>query len=207
MPFVLPKIKAADSMVDGNGRPTIKFLKFFNFDFARAIERNDAAQSALIQELADQLALIQQAQATAEAALDAANNNAGSKIVELAGFPGGATVSQSVPNVPTSPYLELEATLSGGTLDANASWTGQAEFTENNGTTTNVLYTVPVTVNSTGIMIGGEWEADSATVTFAGMGSYSGTVIYAVTITRTSGSNYVQGGTINGLLRITPAVV
>lgn len=67
-PFTLPRIQASDSIVDQTGRPTTRFLKFFNFDFARAIERNDASQQAVLDQLAAQLLLIQQAQEAADAA-------------------------------------------------------------------------------------------------------------------------------------------
>lgn len=87
-PFVLPKIQAADSIVDGTGRPTTRFLKFFNFDFARAIERNDNQQAAsleAIQAVVDQLQVtmlaVQQAQAAANQAQETADGASGSGTV------------------------------------------------------------------------------------------------------------------------------
>lgn len=44
-PFRLPRIKTLDRIVDALGRPTVQFIKFFNVDFAGAIERQEAAQA------------------------------------------------------------------------------------------------------------------------------------------------------------------
>lgn len=57
-PFRLPRLKTLDRIVDNLGRPSIAFIKFFNVDFAGAIERQevkqaetDARQDAVDQEL------------------------------------------------------------------------------------------------------------------------------------------------------------
>lgn len=50
-PFRLPRIKNLDRIVDAQGRPTIQFIKFFNTDFAGAIERQEAAQAVTDEEL------------------------------------------------------------------------------------------------------------------------------------------------------------
>lgn len=89
MGFTLPKIQAADSIVDGTGRPTTRFLKFFNFDFARAIERNDNAQSDLISELQ---VLVSQLQVTTEA-VQQAQNAANQAQQSADGAAGGGAVS------------------------------------------------------------------------------------------------------------------
>lgn len=89
MAFTLPKIQAADSIVDGTGRPTTRFLKFFNFDFARAIERNDNAQSDLIAKLQ---VLVNQLQVTTEA-VQQAQNAANQAQQSADGAGGGVAVS------------------------------------------------------------------------------------------------------------------
>lgn len=63
MSLILPKLKAVDAIVDKMGRPTLAFLRYFNFDFARAIERNEATQAQIIsdlQQVTNDLALAQQ---------------------------------------------------------------------------------------------------------------------------------------------------
>lgn len=212
--FTLPKIKAADAIVDGEGKPTIKFLKYFNFDFARAIERNDAAQANLIQDIqavqqvqAEQLEMIISAMELAQEALDTANNNAGSKVAALVSAPGGSSAIHTVGGVPSAPYLELYGSLTGGSLDADADWLGTATLTESDGASTLTLATIPVVVQSSGeVLPGPTWAAnDSSPITFSGFGAFSGTVEYALTVTRDSGSNYVDGAAISATLKITPS--
>lgn len=50
-PFRLPRIKTLDRIVEPAGTPTVPFIKFFNTDFAGAIERQEAAQAEIIADL------------------------------------------------------------------------------------------------------------------------------------------------------------
>lgn len=58
-PFRLPRLKTLDRIVDAMGRPSLAFLKFFNTDFAGAIERQEGVQAnvdAALQAVVDALA-------------------------------------------------------------------------------------------------------------------------------------------------------
>lgn len=69
--------------------------------------------------------------------------------------------------------------------------------------------TIPVVVASSGLSLPGPaWEAESSgPISFSGFGSLSGGVTYSVTITRDSGSSFVAGAVISGVLMITPGLV
>ena len=58
MTFRLPRLNAADRMVTSEGRPAPFFLRFFNIDWAGAIERQEASQAQILA----QLQAVQQAQ-------------------------------------------------------------------------------------------------------------------------------------------------
>lgn len=187
MLFKLGRLQARDPIVDNQGRPTSLFLRLFNLDVVQRIE--------------SQLQLIIQAQQTADAALAAAEEGAGARYTTLDAAAGAATATSTVNAISADSRLQLVGGLSGGTLDADAEWEGQAEFFENDIS----LGVVPITTQSTGLSIGSAWQAeDSSPFTFDVTGTQSGTVEYKVTVTRTGGSNYVAGATINSTLTITP---
>lgn len=51
MAFRLPELQARLPIVDSLGRPVTSFLRFFNVDFKGAIEKQEAAQAAILLEL------------------------------------------------------------------------------------------------------------------------------------------------------------
>lgn len=212
--FKLPRVRAADSIADAGGKASNAFVRFWD-TVMKTIERQENAQGLAIEviqavtaELAAQLALIVAAQSTADAALALAEDNAGSRAVELTSLAGGPA-TRTVSNVPSTPYLVLNVATSGGTLNADASFFGTATFAESDGVTTNTLATIPVVVASSGLSLPGPvWEAEgSGPISFSGFGTLSGGVTYSVTITRDSGSSFVAGAVISGILMITPGVV
>lgn len=69
--FILPRLQKALRLVDRDGTPALTFLRWFNMDFAGAIERQEAAQAGI---LADILAV--QAEQAAQAAEIIAINDA-----------------------------------------------------------------------------------------------------------------------------------
>jgi len=169
-PFVLPKIQGADAMVDKAGRPTLKFLKFFNFDFARAIERNDNQQAATLEALqavVDQLQTtmlaVQQAQAAANQAQETADGASGSGAVS--GFAIDDTLLL-VDNAWTlGPVVSLTGVVAGnltitGTAPQQSETTsatggagilpGQFRVVEVIGGVDEVLFTGSMTITTTG---------------------------------------------------------
>lgn len=51
MVFVLPKLQARLPIVDNNGHPASFFLRFFNMDFSGAIERQEATQQQILEDI------------------------------------------------------------------------------------------------------------------------------------------------------------
>lgn len=208
--FKLPRLKSNLAIVNGQGRPTDFFLRLFNIDMAQRLETIINDQQAIIDAIVAAQAAADAAQVAAEAAQDAADaalaqSGSGARYAEINGAPGGTTAVVTISSVSPLPRLQLSGSLTGGTLDADATWTGQAEFFEDDGTTINSLGTQVITVESSGDTIGGEWIAnDSSPFAFEAVGTLAGTVQYSVGITRTGGSNYVQGASINSVLTITP---
>lgn len=208
--FKLPRLKSNLAIVNGQGRPTDFFLRLFNIDMAQRLETIINDQQAIIDAIVAAQAAADAAQVAAEAAQDAADaalaqSGSGSRYAEINGAPGGTTAVVTISSVSPLPRLQLSGSLTGGALDADATWTGQAEFFEDDGTTINSLGTQVITVESSGDTIGGEWIAnDSSPFAFEAVGTLAGTVQYSVGITRTGGSNYVQGPSINSVLTITP---
>lgn len=92
--FKLPRLKANLSIVNGKGQPLDYFLRLFNIELAQRIEQQEIDQDAILaelqvvqQELADQLALIIEAQNTADEAksiAEAAATGAAADIVTIA---------------------------------------------------------------------------------------------------------------------------
>lgn len=208
--FKLPRVKSNLAIVNGQGRPTDFFLRLFNIDMAQRLETIINDQQAIIDAIVAAQAAADAAQVAAEAAQDAADaalaqSGSGARYAEINGAPGGMTAVVTISSVSPLPRLQLSGGLTGGTLDADATWTGQADFFEDDGTTINSLGTQVITVESSGDTIGGEWIAnDSSPFAFEAVGTLAGTVQYSVGITRTGGSNYAQGPSINSLLTITP---
>lgn len=208
--FKLPRLKSNLAIVNGQGRPTDFFLRLFNIDMAQRLETIINDQQAIIDAIVAAQDAADAAQLAAEAAQDAADaalaqSGSGARYAEIDGAPGGTTAVVTISSVSPLPRLQLSGSLTGGTLDADATWTGQAEFFEDDGTTINSLGTQVITVESSGDTIGGEWIAnDSSPFAFEAVGTLAGTVQYSVGITRTGGSNYVQGASINSVLTITP---
>lgn len=208
--FKLPRLKSNLAIVNGQGRPTDFFLRLFNIDMAQRLETIINDQQGILDAIVAAQAAAQAAQDAADAAQETANqalqqSGAGARYAELNSSPGGATAFATVSSVLPLPRLQLVGNLTGGTLDADATWNGQAEFFESDGVATVSLGVVPISTPSTGLDVGGEWEAgDSSAFAFDAVGTLAGTVEYSVTVTRTDGSNYEQGASINSVLTITP---
>ena len=181
----LPELQTRTPIVDSEGRPTLAFVRFLNVEFANAIV---------------------EAISTAEAALVIAESNDGSRVATWSSGPGGASAEKTVDNVAAPSYLEFTGTLDGGTIDADTQWEGDFTFSEYDGVTYNDLVTTPIIITSDGLMLPGpKWGVNaSPVVTFNGEGLYSGTVTYRASIVQTGGANYVDGATINAMVRITP---
>lgn len=194
----LPTVPTNIPIVDGSGRMTTAFSRFL-LDFKEAVEKQEAEQEAAI-------AAIQAAQATADEALERAEQANGSKYTRLDSAPGGSTALSTVNDITPNTRLQLSGGLVGGSLSSNTSWVGQAEFFENNGTTTHSLGVVPISTESSGLDLGGGvYQAENGSIfVFDVVGTYSGSVTYSVSVTRTSGSTYVAGASINSSLTLTP---
>ena len=203
--FKLPRLKANLAIVDARGKPLDYFLRLFNIDLAQRIEQNETQQNEILDRLLAAERAAQQAQATADEALAAAEGGEGAKYADLNAAAGATTAVITVTGVTAESRLRLTGSLVGGTLSANADWNGTATFSEDNGTTTHVIGTFPITATSTGLEVGGAWEAnDSSAFAFDVIGDYSGQVTYRVEIARTGGSMYVDGAEIRSVLIITP---
>lgn len=205
--MALPKL-SAHQPIAGSLPPTRQFLEFMERT-RTATENADRDLQDLIDQLAEQLRLINETRAVADAALSAATNNAGAKVAELSAAPGASAAEQVVSAVPEAPYLELSGALSGGALDANVDWIGTATLSESDGVTSRDVAVMPITVSPTGeVLPGPAWVAGgSSPITFSGFSSLSGTVTYTLSVTRTGGSSFVEGAAIEATLKITPGVV
>ena len=203
--FKLPRLKANLAIVDARGKPLDYFLRLFNIDLAQRIEQNETQQNEILDRLLAAELAAQQAQATADEALAAAEGGEGAKYADLNAAAGATTAVVTVTGVVANSRLQITGSLVGGTLSANADWNGTATFSEDNGTTTHVIGTFPITATSTGLEVGGAWEAnDSSAFAFDVIGDYSGQVTYRVQIARTGGSMYVDGAEIRSILILTP---
>lgn len=201
--FKLPRLKSSLAIVNGQGRPTDFFLRLFNIDFAQRLETIISEQQAIIDAIQAAQDAADAAQETADLALE--QSEAGARYTRLDAGAGAATALSTVNFVTIGSRLQLSGQLIGGTLDANSDWIGQAEFFEDDGATTNSLGVVPITTTSSGLNIGAEWVADDSTpFDFDVVAGLFGTIEYRVTVTRTGGSNYVAGASINSILTITP---
>lgn len=191
--FRLPRLKANLAIVNSKGQPLDYFLRLFNIEFAQRIEQQEFAQDEILQQLAEQLLLIQQAQTTAENALEAAQN--GARYADMNGA-GQAVVDGVQPMT----RLQLLGDITGGSLDADAEWFGQAEFFENAVS----LGVVSISVQP-GISGGPTWPANNSTpFAFDVSASQTGTVTYTVEITQTGAVSYVAPYSIRGKLTLTP---
>ncbi|WP_242076256.1 hypothetical protein [Brevundimonas diminuta] len=211
--FKLPRIRAADTISDKAGKAANAFVRFWD-TVMKAIERQENAQDGVLKQLAEQLALIQQAQAAAAAAqersdeayarADLAN---GGRYIDLTSLAGGSSAGSSPQNIATEMLLSLSGVLSGGSLSANAEWTGTATLTEtNSGATRPIGSPVPVTVSSAGLQNpDGSWQAeDSLPIIIDGKGELTGVVTYALSVARTGGPAYVSGAVISATAVLTP---
>lgn len=205
--FKLPRLQFRLSIVDTQGRPTSTFLDFFNVQFAGRLEQQVADLSAVQAELAAQLALITNAQNTADDALALANEAAGSKYIDINGAPEASTASEATLAKPDV-LLNLNGTITGAILDANTDWVGEATLSETLGGTTNVLMTIPITISPNGTVLPGPlYEGDDVSFSGTAIGSLDGAITYTVEYTRISGSNMAFGGTIVSRLMLTPVAV
>lgn len=118
---------------------------------------------------------------------------------------GGATATSSVYASVGDVFLELDASLDGGSLNADASWVGEIKLEETDGATTRVIGTVPLVVNSSGLDLGGGvYASDGGNARITGTGIKTGNLTYRAAITRTGGADFVAGAVLNCVLKITP---
>lgn len=91
MAFKLPRLPRDIELVDKTGRPSIRFQTWWQ-SVVQAIEAQEAAQAAILEQLQDQLAQILAAQAAAAAAQATATsaNNRALGIQEAASITFGA---------------------------------------------------------------------------------------------------------------------
>lgn len=210
--FKLPRLKANLALVNSKGNPLDYFLRFWNIEVAPRIEQQEASQDELIMQIqavqaeqAAQLALIIAAQARADAAYDLAEAAQGSRYIDITGL--YSTVSGVINNQSNDASLTFIGSVSDGTIDANTSWTGTLTFYENNGGGNVLLGSVPITLTSNGLMVGGNYQFDPANFTFEAMGTLSGNVTYTIIGARTSGANIVAVPTIDARLTTVPKAI
>lgn len=200
--FKLPRLKANLAIVDGKGKPADYFLRLFNIELAQRIESTvngieevQADLADVVAELAEQLALIQAAQERADEAYALAETAQGSRYIDFDGpYP---SVSGVINGQSAMSALTFNGSLSGATLDADSTWEGTVALTENNGGGPVSLGSVPVTISSNGLSIGGVWQTDSASFSFSVTGTLGGSVTYTATASYDSGANLVADPTIS----------
>lgn len=214
MAFKLPRLKANLAVVNQRGQPLDYFLRFWNMDVAPSLEAQITDLTEITAELQYQLGLIQTAQAAAESAQLAAQTaqNTANDALSTAGS-GARYVQFSVTdyfatataqNVGAESALSLTGGVSGGLLDTDTNWVGEAVLTEGQGATTVVVATVPVTVNSTGLSVPGGFIAGDGYVTMSGIGTLTGTVTYRIQFNRLSGSAYTSPPDLEATMNIVP---
>lgn len=170
MSLSLPKLQLRLAITDQDGSPTTFFHRFFNVEFAGAIEKNDALQQATIEQLAVQVEQIQVALQAAQAAQAAANGlkpgNSGSATNPFVNLTGGAWSA--------GPTVSLTGVVA-GTLTITGTGPVQDDFVEQNkiGIINGEFRVVEV--------VGGIDE-----VLFAGLFGASGQVGYQSTIVNRS---------------------
>jgi len=203
--FKLPRLKSNLAIVNGQGRPTDFFLRLFNIDMAQRLETVINDQQALLDAIVAAQQAAEAAQATADEALAAAEGAGGAKYVDMSATPPSVEASVTISGITAQTRLSAEGLLFGGTLDADAPMSGTFTLREFNGVTPLTIATKTMAVNSTGTSPGpGEWTAESATISLAGVGFYTGTVTYLLRWDRTSGSSYVSLPEIDATLTATP---
>lgn len=203
--FKLPRLKANLAIVDARGKPLDYFLRLFNIDLAQRIERNEAEQNEILDRLLAAEAAAAAAQATADEALAQAEGGSGARYATFEAVSPTISDQVTVDSVTAETRLSLDGSLSFGTLNADATWNGTATLTEISGGVPLVVCDIPFAVTSTGVeTTPGEWGSNGGAFVGAGIGTYTGTVIYQLSYSRSSGSSFVQGPNLNGVLTITP---
>lgn len=203
--FKLPRLKANLAIVDARGKPLDYFLRLFNIDLAQRIERNEAEQNEILDRLLAAEAAAAAAQATADEALAQAEGGSGARYATFEALPPNISDQVMVDNVTPATRLSLDGSLMFGGLDADATWNGTATLREISGGVPVDVFSVVFTVNSTGVEVEpGVWGAAGGSFVGAGIGTYTGTVIYELSYNRTSGSNFVQAPTLSAILTVTP---
>lgn len=208
MVFRLPRLQNNIRVVNRDGTPALPFMRWVNVDFAGAIETQEAGQTELIEQLAAAVAAItaaqaaaDAAQATADAALAAAEAGGGAKYATLT---GASPAARLVSDVPVSVQFALSGGTLGATLDADADLIGTVTLHEVQGASDLLVATAPITITSSGLFDGTAWVANDASYQLDGFGTLDSAVTYRLTVARTSGSNFVNPGTVNATLTLTP---
>lgn len=185
----LPRLKSDYQIVTGQGYPTPFFLRLFNIDLAQRLETTVGGLQAVQAELVAQLALIQAAQNRADEAYDLAETAQGSRYISFSGsYP---TVSGIINNQTALAALTFTVSASGATLDTDSTWEGTVSFSESNGGAPVSIGSVPISISSNGLEVSGQWQTETATVTYNATGSLAGNVTYTVTGAYVSGANFV----------------
>lgn len=127
---------------------------------------------------------------------------------QFASGAGGTAASTVVSNVAAGSLINIYGSVDGGSLKVvNGTWHGTATVTESSGGTTT-LYAMPISaVAGSLVQPNGSYQVEIP-AQFSGqqIGARSGSVTYTVNITRTSGAEYEDGGTINAVIIVTPPV-
>ena len=127
-----------------------------------------------------------------------------SAVKAISGGPGASGAAVTVSSVAPGSYLKVSGALIGGTLSADATWTGVMYLTEDAGGSTTTHQQVPIEATSSGLLgPGGGFEvASHSSFTSNAFAGRSGTVTYTVHIVQTGGPTFVEGASIGAVLEI-----
>lgn len=209
MAFKLPRLKANLSIVNPKGHPIDYFLRFWNMDVAPRIEAQVTDLTEITNELAYQLGLIQDAMAAASAAQTAATEalSLSSGQARYANMSGMATISKSVTvtDVPANVSITWSGSLDGGSLTLDEAWVGEAILEENDGVSSVIVSSAPISVPSTGTLNPDtSYGAGGASASLRGFGTLTGTVTYNISFVRTSGAEFFATPNLDSIITLIP---
>lgn len=216
MAFKLPRLKSNLSIVNPKGHPIDYFLRFWNMDVAPRIEAQVADLTEITNELAYQLGLIQDAMDASNAAQLAADEaqTAAAEALSLssgqaryASMSGMATISKSVTvtDVPANVSITWSGSLDGGSLTLDEAWVGEAILEENDGVSSVIVASAPISVPSTGTLNPDtSYGAGGASASLRGFGTLTGTVTYNISFVRTSGAEFFATPNLDSIITLIP---
>lgn len=205
MSLTLPKLQIRMPITNMDGTPSVAFHRFFNVEFAGAIERNDAAQEVVNEQLALQLAQIVTALEAAQIAVQTAN--AAQEAVDQAGGTGvsgsaAASVSLTSNGVWVSgPQVDLAGLVAGNLtitgsgpqndvstdVDGSSS-SGQWRVVEIEAGVDSVVFTGSFSVSKSGSVVIVTNESSSAAASFSLARTNTGSISYRLDARKSSGS-------------------